>query len=87
MCGKPTTNYKSIHFIINGKEMNDEEIQTISLSDSNNEFIYLYKNIKEFFNMYYHIKVILNHPINLAYNYPQLFLTRVVNNYEELKYL
>ena len=36
--GKPTTNYKSIHFIINGKELNDEEIQTISLSDSNNEF-------------------------------------------------
>ncbi len=24
--GKPTTNYKSIHFIINGKELNEEEI-------------------------------------------------------------
>ena len=24
--GKPTTNYTSIHFIINGKESNDEEI-------------------------------------------------------------
>ena len=41
--GKPTTNYKSIHFIINGKELYDEEIQTISLSDTNNEIIYYIK--------------------------------------------
>ncbi len=42
--GKPTTNYKSIHFIINGKELNEEEIQTIilkgviELEDDNSKF-------------------------------------------------
>ena len=46
--GKPRANYKSIHFIINGKELNDEEIQTVSLSDSNNEIFYLYKITKKF---------------------------------------
>ncbi len=30
---KPTTNYKSIRFIINGEELNEEEIQTIILKD------------------------------------------------------
>ena len=27
--GRPTTNYKSIHFIINGKELNADEIQNL----------------------------------------------------------
>ena len=35
--GKPTTNFKSIHFIMNNKELNEEEIQNYILSDPNNE--------------------------------------------------
>ena len=40
--GKPTTNYKSIHFIMNNKELNEEEIQNYTLSDPENEIIILY---------------------------------------------
>jgi hypothetical protein len=42
--GKPTTNYKSIHFIMNNKELNEEEIQIYILSDPNNEISDLYKD-------------------------------------------
>jgi len=85
--GKPTTNYKSIHFIINGKELNEEEIQNFSFEDNNNELFFLFKNNKEMFNMYYHIKVVLNQPIHQMYNNPQLFLTRIIQTNQEIKYL
>ena len=85
--GKPTTNFKSIHFIINGKELSREEIENFSFEDTNNELFFLYKNNKEVFNMYYHIKVVLNHQINPSYNSPQLILTRVIQTNQEIKYL
>ena len=40
--GKPTTNYKSIHFIINGKELNEDEVQKFILRDETCE-IFFYK--------------------------------------------
>ena len=40
---KPTTNYKSIHFIINGKELNEEEIQNFSFEDINSDFFFIQK--------------------------------------------
>ena len=36
---KPTTNYKSIHFIMNNKELNEEEIQNYIISDPKNEIV------------------------------------------------
>jgi hypothetical protein len=42
--GKPTTNYKSIHFIINNKEINEEEIQNYISSDPNNEIMTFYQD-------------------------------------------
>ena len=85
--GKITTNYKSIHFIINGKELNEEEIQNFSLSDDTNGVYNLWKTQKEIFNIYYHVKVILNHPINQDFNFPRLSLTRVIQTTQEIKYL
>ena len=85
--GKITTNYKSIHFIINGKELNEEEIQNFSFEDINNSLFILYKNNKEIFNIYNHIKVVLNHPINQDFNFPRLILTRVIQTTQEIKYL
>ena len=84
---KPTTNYKSIHFIINGKELNEEEIQNFSLCDENNGVFNLWKTQREIFNIYYHVKVILNHPINPDFNFPRLNLTRVIQSTQEIKYL
>ena len=84
---KPTTNYKSIHFIINGKELNEEEIQNFSLCDENNGVFNLWKTQREVFNIYYHVKVILNHPINQDFNFPRLNLTRVIQTKQERKYL
>ena len=84
---KPTTNYKSIHFIINGKELNEEEIQNFSFEDINSDLFFLYKNNKEIFNIYNHIKVVLNHPINQDFNFPRLILTRVIQTKQEIKYL
>ena len=37
--GKPTTNYKSIHFIMNNKESNEEEIQNYIISEPENEIV------------------------------------------------
>ena len=85
--GKPTTNYKSIHFIINGKELNEEEIQNFSLCDETNGVYNLWKTQREIFNIYYHVKVILNHPINPDFNFPRLNLTRVIQTKQEIKYL
>ena len=86
--GKITTNYKSIHFIINGKELNEEEIQNFSFEDINSELYFLYKSNQEIFNMYNHIKVVLNHPISRnSFNSPRLFLTRVIKTTQEIKYL
>ncbi len=45
--GKITTNYKSIHFIINGKELNEEEIQNFSFEDINSELFFYTKIIKK----------------------------------------
>jgi hypothetical protein len=36
---------------MNGKELNEEEIQTFILSDPNNEIINLYQDKKELFRM------------------------------------
>ena len=47
----------------------------------------LYYHNKENFNFYNHFKVVLNHPIDPMYNFPQKILTRVINTNEELKYL
>ena len=86
--GKPTTNYKSIHFVINGKELKEDEIQNFSFEDINNELFFLYKSNQEIFNMYNHIKVVLNHPIGRnSFNSPRLFLTRVIKTTQEIKYL
>ncbi len=41
--GIPTINYKSIHFVMDGKELNEEEIQN-SFTDANNEISILYQN-------------------------------------------
>ena len=46
--GKPTTNYKSIHFIINGKELNEDEVQKFILRDETCEIFYLHKTTKIF---------------------------------------
>ena len=45
---KPTPNYKSIHFIINGKELNEEEIQNFSFEDINSELFFYTKIIKKY---------------------------------------
>ncbi len=45
---KPTTNYKSIHFIMGGKESTEEEIKNYTLTDPNNEIINSYKIIRIF---------------------------------------
>ena len=71
--GKPTTNYKSIHFIINNKELTEEEVRNYILSDPNNEIFKFYQYKGELFNMHYHIKVVLHNPIDPMFNFPEFF--------------
>ena len=85
--GKPTTNYKSIPFVMNGKELNDEEIQNYILSDPNNEIINLYQDKIELFRMHYYIKVVLNNAIDPRFNCPEIFLSRVIRKNKEIKFL
>jgi hypothetical protein len=78
--GKPTTNYKSIHFVMNNKELNEEAtIQNNVLSDPNNEIFDLYKDKEEPFNMHYNIRVVLNNPIDPMFYFPVIFLTHYKN--------
>ncbi len=85
--GKPTTNYKSIHFIMNNKELNEEEIQNYTLSDPENEIIIFYQDKEELFKMHYHIKVVLHNPIDPMFNFPEIFFSSVIRTSDEIKLL
>jgi hypothetical protein len=39
--GKPTTNYKSIDFVTNNKELTEQEIKYFTLRDQNNKIVNL----------------------------------------------
>ncbi len=54
---------------MNGKELYEEEIQIFILSDPNNEIINLYQDKKEWFRMHYHIRVVLNNPMDPKINF------------------
>ena len=83
---KPTTNYKSIHFIIGGKELTEEEIKNYTL-DPNNEIINSYKNNKDLFRAHYYVKVVLNGPVDTCINCIELILTDVIRSDKEMTFL
>ncbi len=64
----PTTNYKSIHFIIGGKELKEKEIQNFTLKDPNNEILNLNNGNKDLTKTQYHVRVVLNYPIDPMFN-------------------
>jgi hypothetical protein len=84
---KPTTNYKSIHFIMNNKELNEEEIQNYIISDPKNEIVIFYQDKKELFESHYFIKVVLNNPIDREYNFPELNLLHIIKSNNEINFL
>ena len=84
---KPTTNYKSIHFIMNNKELNEEEIQNYIISDPKNEIVIFYQDKKELFESHYFIKVVLNNPIDREYNFPELNLLHIIKTNNEINFL
>jgi hypothetical protein len=83
----PTTNYKSIHFKMGGKELTEEEIQKYTLKDPNNEIINSYKDYRYLLRTHYHVKVVLNKPIDPMGNRTELVLTDVIRTDKELDYL
>jgi len=83
---KPTTNYKSIHFIMGGKELTEEEIKNYTL-DPNNEIIKSYKNNKDLFRAQYYVKVVLNGPVDTCINCIELILTDVIKSDKEMTFL
>ena len=78
--GKQITNYKSIHFIINGKELNEEKLKNFKLEIPFNEHQYN----KDVFNMNNYIKVILNNSIDQSYNSPELYLSFKLETEKEI---
>ncbi len=68
------------YIIINGKELNEEEIQTIVLTD-------VCEDDKEKCKTNFHIKVLLNHSITPTINFPILYFTRVIKQEHEIKFL
>ncbi len=79
---KPTTNYKSIHFIMGGKELTEEEIKNYTLTDPNNEIIN-----KDLFRAHYYVKVVLNSPVDTCINCIELMLTDVIRSEKEMTFL
>jgi hypothetical protein len=65
----PTTNYKSIHFVIGCKELTEKEIQSFTLKDPNNEILNLYNRNKDLTNTQYHVRVVLNNRIDPIFNF------------------
>ena len=53
----------------------------------NNDLYFSYKSNKDIFNIYNHIKVVLNHPIHERFNFTRLILSRVIQTKQEIKYL
>jgi hypothetical protein len=59
---QPTTNYESIHFIMGGKELTEEEIKKYTLEDPKNKIINLYKDNRDLLKIHYHVRVVLKKP-------------------------
>jgi hypothetical protein len=68
----PTSNYKSIHFIIGGKELTEDEIQNFTLKDPNNEILNLYYGNRDLTKTQYHVRVVLNKPSDPRFNFTEL---------------
>ncbi len=72
---------------MNGKELNEEEIQKIILSDQNNEIINSYQDKKVLFRMHYYNRVVLNNPMDPKCYFPELYLENVIRTNKEIKFL
>ncbi len=83
----PTTNYKSIHFIMRGKELKEEEIQKYTLKDPKNKIINLYKDNRDLLNTYYHVRVVLNKTIDQRFNCIELVSTDVIKTDKKVEFL
>jgi hypothetical protein len=54
--------------LINNKELTEEETQKFTLKDPKNKILNLHKDSREFFRTYYHVRVVLNNPIDPMFN-------------------
>jgi hypothetical protein len=77
---QPTTKYKSIHFVMGGKELTEEEIQKYTLKDPKNKLTNLYKDNEDLLNKHYHVRVVLNKPNDQRFNCVELVLTDVIKS-------
>jgi hypothetical protein len=83
----PTTNYKSIHFVIGGKELTVEEIQKFTLKDPKNEILDFYNGNRDLTKTQYHVRVVLNKPIDPIFSFTELVLTSVIRTDKKIEYL
>ena len=66
--------YESIQFIINGKELDDDEIDSF---EGYSKIDIQYKSIQDFMNKNY-IKVVLHNPVYPIFNDPKLYIHKTV---------
>ncbi len=69
---------------MNGKELNEEEIQ--KFSDPDIEIINLYQEKKQF-RMHNYIRVVLNKPMDPKFNFPELYLENIIRTNKGIKFL
>jgi hypothetical protein len=69
-----------------GKELTEEEIQKYTLKDPNHETINSYKDNRDLLKTHYHVKLVLNGPIDPRINCTELVLTSVIRTDKEMKY-
>ncbi len=70
-----------------GKELTEKEIQKITLKDPKNKIINLNKDNRDLLRTHYHVRVVLNKPIDPRFNHIELVLTDVVRTDKEIEYL
>ncbi len=70
-----------------GKELTEEEIQKYTLKDTRNVIINSYKDNRDLVKINYHVKLVLNGPIDPHITCTELVLTDVIRTDKEMKYL
>jgi hypothetical protein len=72
---------------MNNKGLTEEDIQIFTLKDPKNEILNLYKDNRDLFRTHYHVRVVLNNPIDPKLNFPESVLTNVITTDKEIEYL
>ena len=81
--GREIDCYESIEFIINGKELDDDEIDSF---EGYSKIYIEYESIQDFQSKNY-IKIVFHEPVHPIFNEPKLYIHNTIETDIDIKYL